>query len=33
MMIPGTNLAPDRAEAALRAYEEFVDDAASAWQG
>lgn len=28
MMIPGTNLGPDRAEAALRAYEEFVDDAA-----
>ena len=27
MMIPGTNLGPDRAEAALRAYEEFVDDA------
>jgi hypothetical protein len=28
MMIPGTNLSADRAEAALRAYEEFLDDAA-----
>lgn len=28
MMIPGTNLGPDRAEAALRAYEEFMDDLA-----
>ena len=26
MMIPGTNLTPDRADAAIRAYEEFVDD-------
>ena len=28
MMIPGTNLGPDRAAAALRAYEEFMDDIA-----
>lgn len=28
MMIPGTNLSADRASAAIRAYEEFVDDAA-----
>jgi hypothetical protein len=28
MMIPGTNLAPDRADAAIRAYEEFMDDIA-----
>lgn len=28
MMIPGTNLGPDRAAAAVRAYEEFIDDAA-----
>jgi len=28
MMIPGTNLSSDRAAAAVRAYEEFVDDAA-----
>jgi hypothetical protein len=28
MMIPNTNLSGDRAEAAVRAYEEFVDDAA-----
>jgi hypothetical protein len=28
MMIPGTNLSADRAEAADRAYNEFVDDAA-----
>jgi hypothetical protein len=28
MMIPGTNLGPDRASAALRAYEEFMDDIA-----
>jgi hypothetical protein len=28
MMIPGTQLAPDRAAAALRAYEEFMDDIA-----
>lgn len=28
MMIPGTNLTSDRAAAAVRAYEEFVDDAA-----
>jgi hypothetical protein len=28
MMIPGTNLTSDRAQAAVRAYEEFVDDAA-----
>jgi hypothetical protein len=28
MMIPGTNLTADRAAAARRAYEEFVDDAA-----
>jgi hypothetical protein len=28
MMIPGMNLSADRAEAALRAYEEFIDDAA-----
>jgi hypothetical protein len=28
MMIPGMNLSADRAAAALRAYEEFVDDAA-----
>jgi hypothetical protein len=28
MMIPGTNLTADRAAAAVRAYEEFMDDAA-----
>lgn len=28
MMVPGTNLTVDRAEAAVRAYEEFVDDLA-----
>ena len=28
MLIPGTNLSADRANAALRAYEEFVDDVA-----
>lgn len=28
LMIPGTNLSADRADAARRAYEEFVDDAA-----
>lgn len=28
MLIPGTNLSADRAAAAVRAYEEFVDDAA-----
>jgi len=33
MMIPGTRLAPDRASAAIRAYEEFVDDTALRGKG
>lgn len=33
MMIPGTNLSADRAAAALRAYEEFVDDVALRGKG